>query len=102
MVQRADADHAAANNHDAGMSFHRDLPTQLPKQCNQSPAKQDSNCDSPIWKCARPARKRGISVGNRQDGVANGIMVLSVPHAVCPSEAPWNRRLCCASASTLF
>ena len=30
MVQRADAYHAAADHHDAGMSFHEiDLPTQM-------------------------------------------------------------------------
>ena len=56
VIERADAYHTAADHHDAGMSFHRGSPERkCVTQCNQRPAKQDANCDNPLWKCARPA-----------------------------------------------
>jgi len=57
MIERADAHHAAADDDDAGMSFHWTVSVAGAGQCNQRPRKQDAICDDPVFKCVRPLRR---------------------------------------------
>ena len=48
MVERADADHAAADHHDAGMSFHVTIPdANAHRSVASGRCKQDANSDNP-------------------------------------------------------
>jgi hypothetical protein len=46
-------------------------------QCNDGAAKQDANCDNPLWKCARPAQKARRTAKNTDTHLPKNDRIMS-------------------------
>ncbi len=118
MIERADADHAAANDDDAGMSFQVRSPnanargsvTSGPPNKRPIATIPDGNAPAAHKSAAawRPERLRMAYLKNDRDMSETDKRRRQWHNArvgscrFFPSEAPWNRPPCCASASTRF